>query len=92
MIVTQTRTTTSEITNNKEFEKTNGTTKKTLPSEIGTDYSYKRKIIWRYALGNAIVHLGALYGLYLVPQAYFKTLVWSKLKFDPVLLLNNSFP
>ncbi|KAK9878855.1 hypothetical protein WA026_003689 [Henosepilachna vigintioctopunctata] len=41
------------------------TKKKILPSEIGTDYSFKRKIVWKNVFAFVVLHLGALYGLYL---------------------------
>ncbi|KAJ8921482.1 hypothetical protein NQ315_003100 [Exocentrus adspersus] len=36
-----------------------------LPAEIGTDYSFKRRIVWKNALGFVALHVAALYGLYL---------------------------
>ncbi|XP_031334185.1 acyl-CoA desaturase-like isoform X2 [Photinus pyralis] len=47
-----------------------------LPSQIGTDYGFKRKIVWFNALGFVALHLAALYGYYLCLHARFFTVVW----------------
>ncbi|KAK5650383.1 hypothetical protein RI129_001412 [Pyrocoelia pectoralis] len=47
-----------------------------LPSQIGTDYNYKRKIVWFNALGFLALHLAAVYGYYLCLFARFFTAVW----------------
>lgn len=49
-----------------------------LPAEIGTDYSFKRDIVWKNALGFLVLHLTALYGLYLCLYAHTATIFWSK--------------
>ncbi|KAJ8965393.1 hypothetical protein NQ314_004144 [Rhamnusium bicolor] len=36
-----------------------------LPAEIGTDYNFKREIVWKNALGFLALHLAGLYGFYL---------------------------
>lgn len=36
-----------------------------LPQDIGTDYTFKRRIVWKNVLGFIVLHLAALYGLYL---------------------------
>lgn len=58
-------TTTKTLTMSSD-EKPNG--KKSfpkLPQDIGTDYSFKRQIVWKNVLGFIVLHLSALYGLYL---------------------------
>nr|CAI5859712.1 unnamed protein product [Callosobruchus analis] len=47
-----------------------------LPAEIGTDYSFKRKIVWKNALGFLTLHLLALYGLYLCFYCHPLTVFW----------------
>lgn len=37
-----------------------------LPSQIGTDFSYKREIVWKNALGFLALHICALIGVLLV--------------------------
>lgn len=53
-----------------------------IPKVIGTDYSYKHKIVWRNAIGFAIMHLLALWGvvLFLTGHVKWQTIVWSKLR------------
>lgn len=36
-----------------------------LPQDIGTDYTFKRQIVWKNVLGFIVLHLAAIYGLYL---------------------------
>ncbi|KAJ8960527.1 hypothetical protein NQ318_013815, partial [Aromia moschata] len=48
-----------------------------LPAEIGTDYSFKRKIVWKNALGFLVLHLGALYGAYLAFYCHGATFIWA---------------
>ncbi|CAH1135045.1 unnamed protein product [Ceutorhynchus assimilis] len=49
-----------------------------LPAEIGTDYSFKRKIVWPNAIGFAALHLVALYGFWvLIFDAKVWTVVWT---------------
>lgn len=43
-----------------------------LPSEIGTDYNFKHKVVWFNAIGFLVLHLAALYGIYL---CFFTTLL-----------------
>lgn len=40
-------------------------TKGKLPNEIGTDYTFKRKLVWFNIIGFITLHLTALYGLFL---------------------------
>lgn len=37
-----------------------------LANEIGTDFHFKREIVWFNAIGFLILHLGGIYGLYLM--------------------------
>ncbi|KAJ8985371.1 hypothetical protein NQ317_008405 [Molorchus minor] len=48
-----------------------------LPSDIGTDYSFKRKIVWKNAIGFLILHLAALYGQYLCFYCHKATVLWA---------------
>ncbi|XP_060526543.1 acyl-CoA Delta-9 desaturase-like isoform X2 [Cylas formicarius] len=49
-----------------------------LPSEIGTDYTFKREIVWKNAVGFLMLHLAALYGFYLLTtQCYWLTCLWT---------------
>ncbi|KAH1012383.1 acyl-CoA Delta-9 desaturase isoform X2 [Dendroctonus ponderosae] len=51
-----------------------------LPAEVGTDYSFKRKIVWKNAIGFFALHLAAVYGLWLmVADCYWKTDIWALL-------------
>lgn len=43
-----------------------------LPSEIGTDYNFKHKVVWFNAIGFLILHLAAVYGVYL---CFFTTIL-----------------
>ena len=36
------------------------------------------QIVWRNVILMTALHIGAIYGIYLLPQAKIKTLVWSK--------------
>lgn len=38
----------------------------------------KLKIVWRNVILMSLLHIGALYGIWLIPQAKIATLVWSK--------------
>lgn len=53
-----------------------------LPSEIGTDFSYKREIVWPNAIGFLALHICALIGVLLVMFGYsnYKTVIYSKYK------------
>lgn len=60
---------------------------KTTPSEDAYDDAYKtkeglepsRQIVWRNVVLMSLLHIGALYGLILIPSASALTLMWSKL-------------
>lgn len=49
-----------------------------LPAEIGTDYNYKRRIVWANAAGFLALHLAALYGYYRCLFAQPLTILWSE--------------
>lgn len=51
-----------------------------LPSEIGTDFSYKRKVVWPNAIGFLALHLTALVGVLLPLFGFvdFRTLIYGK--------------
>lgn len=45
---------------------------------VGTDFSFKRKLVWKNVIGFLILHMFALYGLYLCFYARFWTLLYGK--------------
>lgn len=49
-----------------------------LPQDIGTDYTFKRKIVWFNAIGFLVLHLLALYGCFRLPQCHILTPLWGK--------------
>lgn len=51
-----------------------------LPSEIGTDFNYKRQVVWPNAIGFMALHICALIGVLLVMLGYsnYKTVIYSK--------------
>lgn len=51
-----------------------------LPSEIGTDFNFKREIVWTNAIGFLILHTCALAGVLLVMigQTKLYTVIYSK--------------
>ncbi|RZC32857.1 acyl-CoA desaturase 1 [Asbolus verrucosus] len=48
-----------------------------LPQEIGTDYTFKRKIVWFNAIGFLLLHLMALYGVYRLIHCDPLTVIWA---------------
>lgn len=66
----------NEKSQNKQIDYENYDTHLKLPSEIGTDYNFKRKIVWFNTLGFVALHLAALVGLGLCFNAHFFTLIW----------------
>lgn len=36
------------------------------------------KFVWRNVILMSLLHIGALYGIWLIPQAKISTLIWSK--------------
>ncbi|XP_063926211.1 acyl-CoA Delta-9 desaturase-like [Zophobas morio] len=48
-----------------------------LPQEIGTDYTFKRKIVWPNAIGFLVLHFLAFYGVYRVGKAHWWTALWA---------------
>lgn len=49
-----------------------------LPKEIGTDYSFKREVVWFNAIGFLMLHLCGLIGLYMCGVCHTFTIIWSK--------------
>lgn len=46
---------------------------------FGTDYSFKRKIVWFNVIGFILLHIAALYGLFLIStQGKLITLIYGK--------------
>lgn len=50
-----------------------------LPADIGTDFNFKRKIVWKNAIGFLFLHLLAVYGLIiqLLGYADFRTILYT---------------
>lgn len=61
-----------------------------LPSEIGTDFSFKRQIVWKNAIGFLALHLCALVGIFmgLLGYARFYSILYSKFHWQ----ISYSFP
>lgn len=63
-----------------------------LNSEIGTDFNFKRKIVWFNAIGLTFMHIMAVYAFYLLfklhPPHIWKTVVFGKKK--KLSLIKNS--
>lgn len=55
-----------------------GTKTPILPSEIGTDFNFRREIVWKNVAGFAVLHLLALVGIYLMiaQKCYHKTTIY----------------
>lgn len=55
----------ANLPHDKELEKLKEIGAKTpiLPSEIGTDFNFKREIVWPNAIGFLVLHLCALVGV-----------------------------
>lgn len=51
-----------------------------LPSEIGTDFSFKRQIVWKNAIGFLALHICAFigFGMSLLGYARFYSILYSK--------------
>lgn len=51
-----------------------------LPSEIGTDFNFKREIVWSNAIGFLVLHICALVGIGLGMFGYadYRTLIYCK--------------
>lgn len=43
-----------------------------LPSQIGTDFNFKREIVWKNAIGFLLLHICAVIGLFLSLLGYAK--------------------
>lgn len=59
--------------------------------DIGTDYTFKRKIVWFNAIGFLLLNLAALYGIYLFRYAHRYTILWGKLKKNYIYFLVKTF-
>lgn len=74
--------TTDQLNHNETLEKLKEVGAKTpiLASEIGTDFAFKRKIVWKNAIGFLILHILAAIGVGLVVcgHARFYTVLYSK--------------
>ncbi|KAG5894040.1 hypothetical protein JTB14_037885 [Gonioctena quinquepunctata] len=66
------------IGNHLENEKQKVESSKTSWTKLGTDYNFKRKIVWKNALGFLVMHLTALYGFYFC----FKCNIFIEIGFD----------
>lgn len=69
----------SEVTKD-EKEKQKSPTHLKLPKEIGTDYTFKRKIVWFNTIGFIMLHICGFYGFYLslTNNCHIFTTLWSK--------------
>ncbi|XP_017773359.1 PREDICTED: acyl-CoA desaturase-like isoform X2 [Nicrophorus vespilloides] len=67
---------TTEMTTTEDDTKRSSDTHMKLPAEIGTDYTFKRKIVWFNAIGFLLLHLCGLYGVYRVFYANAATFLW----------------
>lgn len=54
-----------------------------LPSQIGTDFNFKREIVWKNAIGFLLLHICAVIGLVIAILGYAKvsTLLYCEYKF-----------
>lgn len=52
-----------------------------LPKEIGTDHTFKRKIVWFNAIGFILLHVAAFYGVFLMvtARAHYLTTILGKI-------------
>lgn len=48
-----------------------------LAKEIGTDYNFKREIVWFNAIGFLVLHCCGLYGVYLMVSGHAK--IWTSI-------------
>lgn len=64
--------------NSQMFANEDDVAEKEQLRKIGTDLSFKHKIVWKNAIGFAILHILALYGLYLCKHAQPLTIFWCK--------------
>ncbi|GJQ69109.1 hypothetical protein Trydic_g6273 [Trypoxylus dichotomus] len=47
-----------------------------LPSDIGTDYNFKRKWVWPNLIGFILLHILGFYGIYMMFYSHFHTTFW----------------
>lgn len=54
-----------------------------LPSQIGTDFSYKRQVVWSNAIGFLVLHLCAVIGIVLVIIGFadYRTVIYCEFDF-----------
>lgn len=64
--------------------------KETELHKLGTDFSFKREIVWKNAIGFLALHLLAVYGLYLCFFAKAATIWWSKYLSDCNLFIRQN--
>lgn len=71
-----------ELTHDEELQKLKEIGSKTpiLPSEIGTDFNYKREIVWWNCFGFALLHLIGFIGTYMLfnGSSDVKTTIYSE--------------
>lgn len=72
-----------DISHEEELKKLKEIGSKTpiLPSQIGTDFNYKREIVWWNCFGFALLHLIGLVGTYMMLDgtANVKTTIYCEL-------------
>lgn len=51
-----------------------------LPGDIGTDFTFKRKIAWFNLIGMTLLHMAGVYGLFLacVGQVQWRTMLYGE--------------
>lgn len=61
-----------------------------LPSQIGTDFNFKRQIVWKNAIGFLMLHICALIGVFVALLGYARiyTVLYCKFHSDYLPLFN----
>lgn len=57
-----------------------------LMNEIGTDYTYKRPIVWFNTIGFLVLHMCGIYGVYLMLSGHAK--FWTSIYCERVIEYN----
>ncbi|XP_074033517.1 acyl-CoA Delta-9 desaturase [Leptinotarsa decemlineata] len=62
--------------NNWEKEQDQLGSHSNLLGKIGTDYNFKRQIVWKNAIGFLVLHLIGFYGIYCCLKCHIATVAW----------------
>lgn len=63
-----------------------------MAKEIGTDYNFKRQIVWFNAIGFLVLHLCGCYGVYLMfTRAKILTTIYGEKEFSDLESISNCF-